>query len=107
MTKSMLPSSRAQRSAAAAKLSGYQNTMSACRSNTIRMDGLSYLAHIAAANANDLGARTDLGNVFGGSFGLLDVSANDAGVGAEADQCAGLHAADGASTAGHEDDAVV
>ncbi len=64
-----------------------------------------YAPHINTAEAEHAGARTGGGNVLGDALGLLDVAADDAGVGAEVDEGAGLGAADGAGAAGDEEDA--
>lgn len=41
-----------------------------------------YVSNITASDANDLGTWPDEGNVLGGGLGLLDVAAEDAGIGA-------------------------
>jgi hypothetical protein len=63
-----------------------------------------YVPNIDAAQAQHLGPRAHFGDLSGGLLGLLDAAANDAGVGTEMDQGAGLSAADGAGTAGDEED---
>lgn len=66
-----------------------------------------YLSHIAASDADDFGAGPDCGNVLGRLLRLLDVAADDAGIGSQADQRPRLHAADGACAARHKDNAVL
>ena len=61
-----------------------------------------HLAHVAAPDADDPGPRAHEGDVGGGVLGLAGAAADDARVGAEADEGAGLHAADGAGAAGDE-----
>jgi hypothetical protein len=66
-----------------------------------------HLADVTAADADDLGTRPDRRDVRGYLLRLLDAAADDAGVCAEADERPGLHAADCAGAARHEDDTVV
>ena len=65
-----------------------------------------YAADVDVADAEDAGAGADFGNLFGGGLGLFDAAADDAGVGAEVDHGPGLGAADGARSAGDEEDPV-
>lgn len=64
-----------------------------------------YAAHINTAEPQHAGARAGGGDVLGDALSLLDVAADDAGVGAQVDEGAGLGAADGAGAAGDEEDA--
>lgn len=64
------------------------------------------LSDIDVADANDLGATSNLGDLFGSSLGLCRVAADDAGVGTEMDERPGLSTADIASTASDKDNPV-
>lgn len=62
------------------------------------------LAHIDRSDSNDLCTWSHRGNVFGGLFGLFDISADNASIRAQMDQRANLGAADRACAARAEDD---
>ena len=64
------------------------------------------LPHVDAAQGEHLRASAAGGDVGSGKLGLLDVAADDGGVGPEMHQSADLSAANGAGTSGTEDDLV-
>lgn len=102
MTKSMEPSSRAHRSAAAWRLSIYQRGATLARTCCPLSTAGAYLADIATADANNLGTGPDLCDFLGRLLGLSFAAADDAGVGTHANEGPGLHAANGASAARHK-----
>lgn len=112
MTKSMPPSSFAHRAAASLRFSGYTHVSDELckiwgnRSSILRMLGVgcAHLANIAPSNANDLGTGANSRDILGSLLRLLHVATDDAGIGTQAHQCPGLHAADCACAARHKDD---
>lgn len=102
----MPPSSLTHCAAAASRLSTYQSGNVSAGSFHYYQSRVppSYLAHVASSKANDLSARSSRRDIFRGSLCLLNVSAQDEGVGAESNQGSGLHAANGSRAAGDEDD---
>ena len=67
-----------------------------------RLSPGTHVPDIATANANDLCAPTNSGNVLSRSLRLLDVPSNDTSIGSQADEGSGLHTADSPSAAGDE-----
>jgi hypothetical protein len=67
---------------------------------------MTYVPHINIADAEHTGAAPDLCNLLGGGLGLLYVAADDAGIGSEMDERAGLSTANCPGSARDEQDAV-
>jgi hypothetical protein len=65
-----------------------------------------YVPHIDIADAEHTGAAPDLCDLLGRGLRLLDAAADDAGVGSEMDERAGLSTANCPRSAGDEQDAV-
>ena len=66
-----------------------------------------HIPHVYCTDAEHSRTIARCGEVFGHGFGLLDVASYDAGVCAEVEEGSDLSAADCASAAGAEDDAVI
>lgn len=64
-------------------------------------------ANIDSTDTDDLGAWSNSCHLSSDALGLLDVAADDAGIGAEVNQSTNLGTADCASSAGAEDDFVI
>jgi hypothetical protein len=62
--------------------------------------------HINSADSYHLCPRSSGGDILGDFLGFLDVASDDTGVCSEVNKRADLRAADGASSAGAEDDLV-
>lgn len=65
------------------------------------------LANIDSANTNDLGAGSNGCHFFSNALGLLDIAADDAGIGAEVNQSTNLGTANSAGSTGAENDFVI
>lgn len=108
MTKSMAPSSCTHLSAAFCRLSGCcVASVSTERGRSIFVPWSTYIAHIATANSQHLGAFAGGGEVAGDGLGLLDATADNAGVGAQVDEGSRLRATYGAGASRDECDTAV
>jgi hypothetical protein len=65
-----------------------------------------YVPDIDTTDAKYTSTIPDLCNLLGGGLGLVNATADDAGVGAEMDEGPGLSAADGPRAARNEQDSV-
>jgi hypothetical protein len=68
--------------------------------------GRAYTPNVDATEAEHAGARADLGDLLRDGLSLLNIAADNAGVGAEVDEGPSLGAADGSRAASDEEDAV-
>lgn len=69
--------------------------------------GSTYIAHVATADPQDLGAWTGGGQIAGDGLGLLHAAPDNAGVGAQVDEGSRLRATDGAGAARDECDSAL